>query len=526
MRALEARIAVVIAGTGDGSAAARSVRSIREAEAVEIVVVSAGSSEPSLGAERRRLHFDEVRLLAEPSTAVAASRRAGLTATSAPFVALLGAGDLAIRAALGQLADLLERDAGATAAYGDFAEVGDGVHMRAAPPRLDDFAALPDSRRPPLALFRREALEQPAASAADPLGGTGIWRALAERGAPGARLEGIRATCIRTGRTSGGAALRGPRLLAGSSYLSLESGEREQLALAARASRRRLGERPDGGEPRVAVLIPCYDDGRFVGSAVDSIEEDERVEVVVIDDCSTDPETLRVLGALAREGVAVVRPEAHAGCADARNLGLERTRARYVFPLDADDFAVPGGLARMADALDRDEEIDVCYGDIEEISAVSRIARGVPEQIDPFRLAYANEMPLGAMYRRSLIDELGGWTDPDPELAGYEDWDLWMSIAERGARTQHLGTIGYRYRIQANRLTTDTRARHPRLYRALRERHPDLFRRLAEHRSITDLGPMRRLLYPVVYGGRRRMPIERPIKRTLDRAGIWTRRRR
>jgi glycosyltransferase involved in cell wall biosynthesis len=521
-------MAVVITENGDGSAAARSVSSIREAETVEIVIVSAGSSEPSLGNERRGLHPDEVRLVAEPRGGIAGARRAGLAASSAPFVLLLKAGDVVVRAALGPLADLLEREPLAGVAYGDFAEVRRGIHLRRAPARLEEFRALPESRRPPAVLFRRGVLENPGASAAaDPLGEVALWRSLAERGIRGSRLEDIRATCIRTGPSIMAAPIRGPRLLLGSSYRPLGPGEREQLWLVLRASRDRLGERPATTiEPRVAVLIPCFNDGRFVGGAVDSIEEDEPVEIVVVDDRSTDGETLRVLNALDREGVRVVRPEAHGGLAAARNFALERTAAPYVFPLDADDFAVPGALARMADILDDDEGIGVCYGDIEEVSAVSHIAREVPEGIDPFRLAYANEMPLGAMYRRALIVELGGWTDPDREVPGYEDWDLWMSLAEQGVRTRHLGTIGYRYRIQANRLTASTRRSHPRLYRALRERHPALFEHLPEHRSSSDLGQMRKLLYPVVYGGRRRVPIERPIKRTLDRFGIWTRRRR
>ena len=41
----------------------------------------------------------------------------------------------------------------------------------------------------------------------------------------------------------------------------------------------------------------------------------------------------------------------------------------------------------------------------------------------------------------------------------------------------------------------------------------------------SDLSPARKLLYPVVYGGRRRFGIERRLKRLLDRAGLWTLRR-
>jgi glycosyltransferase involved in cell wall biosynthesis len=240
---------------------------------------------------------------------------------------------------------------------------------------------------------------------------------------------------------------------------------------------------------------------------------------VIADDHSTDEETVRVLAALRREGVKVIRLEEHAGLAAARNRALHESTARYVFPLDADDFALPGMLSRLADILDDNSQLGVAYGDIEEISAGGHILREVPLEIDPFRLVYANKMPLGAMYRRDVIEPFGGWTDPDPEVPGYEDWDLWMSLAEAGVRGRHLGrgTAAYGYRIQTHRLTTTTRRSHPRLYRALRERHPTLFGRIEESRSRSDLGGVRKVFYPLVYGGRRRVPIERPIKRTLDR---------
>ena len=66
------------------------------------------------------------------------------------------------------------------------------------------------------------------------------------------------------------------------------------------------------------------------------------------------------------------------------------------------------------------------------------------------------------------------------------------------------------------------KAQHREIYRQLREANPELFDNLREHRRRSTLSPLRKLLYPVVYGGRRRLPFERRIKRLLDRAGVWT----
>ena len=47
--------------------------------------------------------------------------------------------------------------------------------------------------------------------------------------------------------------------------------------------------------PRVAVVIPCYNDGRFLRETLESVREQEQCEIVVVDDGSTDAPTLAVL---------------------------------------------------------------------------------------------------------------------------------------------------------------------------------------------------------------------------------------
>ena len=144
---------------------------------------------------------------------------------------------------------------------------------------------------------------------------------------------------------------------------------------------------------------------------------------------------------------------ATAACCEARATALEVSSAPYVFPLDSDDVAAPGVLGRMADLLDADREAVVCFGDYEEFGD-AQMVRAVPEQIDPFRIAYANELAVSSMFRRSLLDELGGWGADGFSERSHEDWNLWMAIAERGYRGVHLGPgeVVYRRRMHAGRL--------------------------------------------------------------------------
>jgi glycosyltransferase involved in cell wall biosynthesis len=254
--------------------------------------------------------------------------------------------------------------------------------------------------------------------------------------------------------------------------------------------------------PRVAVIVPCYDDGAIIGETLASIDEAEPLEIVIIDDASSDAATIETLAGLRERGVRVERHERNQGLSAARMTGVRATSAPYVFPLDSDDLAVPGALAAMADRLDADPGAAVCFGDYVEFGDTERPV-AVPARLDPYRIAFRNEYPVTSLFRRSALLAAGGWSDVGGEV-GYEDWNLWMSLAERGATGVHLGRgrPTYRRRLHGTRMLTDAARRHRHLYGTLRATHPALFGELRRHRAGSDLPPLKRALYPMLYGSR------------------------
>ena len=272
------------------------------------------------------------------------------------------------------------------------------------------------------------------------------------------------------------------------------------------------------------MITPCHGEGRLIAEAVASIQEPEPIHIVVVDDNSPDEETQRTLDALEAGGVTVIRLAQNVGVGRARMRALAVTHSPYVAPLDADDLAEPGALSAMADRLDDDPEAVACVGDILEFGAAREVVRAVPETLDPFRVAYTNEYPVTALFRRTALDAVGGWYRDWTARQGYEDWNLWMDFAERRWRIVHLGAgvIGYRRRLHGSRLNAEAKRRHAEIYDAMRDGHPQLFGSLAEHRRRSTASRTRRLLYPIVYGARAEVPFEKTIKPWLDRFGIWT----
>jgi glycosyltransferase involved in cell wall biosynthesis len=222
---------------------------------------------------------------------------------------------------------------------------------------------------------------------------------------------------------------------------------------------------------RVAVVVPCHDDGETLSETLASLEGEEAHELVVVDDGSQDPGTLTMLAELTAQGTHVIH-QANAGLSAARMTGVDATTAPYVLPLDADDALVPGALAALADCLDAQPQAAVAWGDVEVFGELSMTLRSARE-LDPWRLTYLNGIPGTSMVRRSALLEAGGWSMG----SGYEDWDLWLSFAERGYSGVHVGRVVLRYRRRSGRMLTDTIPKHEALYARLRERHPELFAR-------------------------------------------------
>ncbi len=194
----------------------------------------------------------------------------------------------------------------------------------------------------------------------------------------------------------------------------------------------------------VAVIIPCFNLGRTVEEAVESVRRQTHpaAELLVVDDGSDDAYTLQALARVAQDGVQVVRTE-NRGVAAARNLGVSLTSSPYIVLLDADDLLEPTYLQRLSGTLDAAPDLAFvtcgmqAFGEADyvwtppECTWVEVLARGGPH--------------ISTMFRRSTWNDVGGF---DPALEGYEDMDFWLSVVEGDHRGVVIPEPLLRYRVR------------------------------------------------------------------------------
>lgn len=179
-------------------------------------------------------------------------------------------------------------------------------------------------------------------------------------------------------------------------------------------------------EPLVSIVVPSFNQGRFLDDALASIFQQEiAVEVFVLDGGSSD-NSLDVISKW-QHRLAGWRSHADDGQAAAINEGISLGRAPYVCWLNSDDWFLPGGLAKLVSEIETRIEAPAVYG--RSWNVVEKSGRRYPVWVEPFnerRLALRCIISQPAtLIRRSVWEAVGG---VDAKLHMAMDYDLWWRL--------------------------------------------------------------------------------------------------
>jgi glycosyltransferase involved in cell wall biosynthesis len=213
----------------------------------------------------------------------------------------------------------------------------------------------------------------------------------------------------------------------------------------------------------VGVIVPVYGGAQYLSEALDAVLEQEPPpdEVIVVDDGSPDPVALDRAHASA---CRLVRRERRGGPGAARDTALEELETDLVACADADDVWLPGKLAAQLRALERHQDVGVCFGAAVIVGPDGeptgerweRLPSGVltPDFLAPLLFVH-NPIPTSSVVlRRSSLIAAGGFGGPPVG----EDWALWLRLLTRGERFLFEPQAMVRYRRHADGATADIAA--------------------------------------------------------------------
>ena len=226
---------------------------------------------------------------------------------------------------------------------------------------------------------------------------------------------------------------------------------------------------PYPSEPNsISVIIPCFNAEKWVAQAIESCLNQTvgNVEIIVVDDGSTDG-SRKVLEGYSDRIQTIY--QVNLGACVARNVGYLRSHGEFVQFLDADDYLLPQKLELQRDCL-ASTAADVVYGDWRhQVDTIDGRQWMEPEVVSGkqddvlFSLIRGWWIsPAALLWRRSIIDEIGGW---DNSLPGAQDRDFFTRVALKTQKIVYQPGCHSIYRRHGNE--TISTSKPERLFRAL-----------------------------------------------------------
>jgi glycosyltransferase involved in cell wall biosynthesis len=206
---------------------------------------------------------------------------------------------------------------------------------------------------------------------------------------------------------------------------------------------------------KVSIVIPCFNHGTMLREALASVEQirnENVLEVIIVDDGSSEAETVRILREIAEAGYSVVS-QPNRGVGAARNTGIRLAKGEFILPLDSDNRLRDVYLNEAVSLLKHNRTTGVIYTDIEYFGETSCPVH-VPE-FDLLSLIRACFIDTCALYRKSLWEEVGGYDEEMPWM-GLEEWDFWLRVAFHGGTFVHLPKVGFDYRVRKDSISVKT----------------------------------------------------------------------
>jgi glycosyltransferase involved in cell wall biosynthesis len=259
----------------------------------------------------------------------------------------------------------------------------------------------------------------------------------------------------------------------------------------------------------VTVLVTNFNLARYLPQCIASIGSStyRHVEVVIVDDASTDPLDAEILARIERSAgphrVTVVRNLVNRGLSASRNIGLAAARGEFVMPLDADDCIHPRFIERATRALRTQPGFDVVVPTAGYFSTDEALMNR--EFID-YACFLGNAPSLGLLANRfscatALIraDVLRRFPY-DERLDSYEDWSVFLRMALAGHRFLVTNDIGFFYRRRPGSMIKGVGA----------DRHERLMGRIYETVRFDSPGLQTRFLANLLAQSRRPQVIDPP----------------
>jgi GT2 family glycosyltransferase/2-polyprenyl-3-methyl-5-hydroxy-6-metoxy-1,4-benzoquinol methylase len=286
-------------------------------------------------------------------------------------------------------------------------------------------------------------------------------------------------------------------------------------------------------KPKVSIIVPTYNPKpSWLREAIDSVRSQlyDNWELCIADDASTKPAVRALLEEYRMDKrIKVVALENNQGISAASNAALSLASGEFIGLLDHDDELKPDSLYEVVSLLNRNRDLDFIYTDEDKKAPDGRLVQAFfKPDWSPELLLSTNYVPHFAVYRKSVVDEVGGWRS---ECDFSQDYDLALRVTERTDRIAHIPLPLYSWRMVPGSAASELRAK-PKSVGAGKRALKDAMERRGV-RAVVEDGPYRNTyrvrhsieeqpLVSIIIPTRDRLDMLRPCITSIERKSTYT----
>jgi len=196
---------------------------------------------------------------------------------------------------------------------------------------------------------------------------------------------------------------------------------------------------------KFSIIITCYNRERFIAKSIRSALNQVNIsrgemEVIVVDDNSNDNSSYIIKDFVPT--IKFIKNKSNLGTSSARNIGIERSKGKYLVMIDSDDYISNNFLELMGFYLDSNQ-----YWDAAACDYIKVLENG--DIIKRFNVK-KNPIACGILFRRQILFNLGLY---NKKLRINEEKDLKKRFLKNNYRIGYVELPLYRYVIHDNNMT-------------------------------------------------------------------------
>lgn len=225
--------------------------------------------------------------------------------------------------------------------------------------------------------------------------------------------------------------------------------------------------------PLVSIITPYYNGAKYVKETISSAisQTYKNIEVILIDDGSTDPESINVFDEIEHPLLYKYRTS-NQGLSTARNTAISLAKGEIILPLDCDDLISNTYVEKAVDEFTINVNAGIVYAHANFFGDINQYW-DLPE-FNKLDFLVNNCIFCSGLFKKTDWKEVGGYkTDM---IYGLEDYDFWLSLITLNRDVIRLPDIHFFYRKHGTSMISNLNSEKLRYsYSKILSRHHDLY---------------------------------------------------